>query len=54
MEIKSLPDMQARLEEIEMLSKVIESILGSEPTLNIPTKDIKSYFVPFSLRLMAS
>ena len=53
MEIKSLPDMQSRLEELEMLSKVIESILEAEPTLNVPTKDIKSYFMPFSLRFLA-
>lgn len=51
-EIKALPDMKTRLQEIDALSKVIESILESKPILNIPAKDIKSYFIPFSLRLM--
>lgn len=52
-EIKALPDMKTRLQEINTLAKVIENILEPNPILNIPTKHIKSYFVPFSLRLMA-
>ena len=52
-EIKALPDMKTRLQEVEALSNVIENLLKSEPTLNIPAKHIKSYFAPFSLRLMA-
>ncbi len=52
-EIKTLPDMKTRLQEIDALSKVIENILESKPAFHIPAKHIKSYFLPFSLRLMA-
>lgn len=53
-EIKTLPDMKTRLQEINMLSSVIKDILQNNPTLKVSTKNIKSYFVPFSLRLIAS
>ena len=53
-EIKALPDMKTRIKEIDALSNVIEDILQDKPTLNVSTQHIKSYFVPFSLRLMAS
>ena len=52
-EIKALPDMKTRLQEIDALSKVIENILESKPVFHVPTQHIKSYFLPFSLRLMA-
>ncbi len=52
-EIKALPDMKTRLQEMDALSKVIENILEPNPTLPISTKHIQSYFVPFSLRFMA-
>ena len=52
-EIKALPDMKTRLQEIDALSKVIENILESKPAFHVPAKHIKSYFLPFSLRLMA-
>lgn len=53
-EIKSLPDMKTRLQEITMLSNVIENILQNKPNLTVSTKHIKSYFIPFSLRCIAS
>ncbi|MBI4086129.1 MAG: hypothetical protein HY433_02730 [Candidatus Liptonbacteria bacterium] len=53
MEIKTLPDMKTRLQEIDILAKVIENILEPGSALKISTKHIKSYFVPFSIRLMA-
>ena len=52
-QIKELPDMKARLDEINTLSKVINNITESKPALSVPEKHIKSYFLPFSLRLMA-
>ena len=52
-EIKALPDMKTRLQEIDALSKVIESILEPRPAVHIPTEHITSYFLPFSLRLLA-
>ena len=52
-EIKALPDMKRRLQEIDVLTKVIENILEPTPALHIPAEHIKSYFLPFSLRLMA-
>ena len=51
-QIKELPDMKTRLDEINMLSKVIENITDPKPTLSVSVKHIKSYFVPFSLRLL--
>ena len=51
-EIKALPDMKTRLQEMNALSGVIENILEPKPTLPIPTQHIKSYFVPFISRLM--
>lgn len=53
MEIKALPDMKTRLQEMNVLSKVIENILEPDPILPISTKHIQDYFVPFSSRLMA-
>ena len=52
-EIKALPDMKTRLQEIEALSKVIESIVESKSSVHIPAEHITSYFLPFSLRLLA-
>ncbi|MBI4225360.1 MAG: hypothetical protein HY617_03440 [Candidatus Sungbacteria bacterium] len=52
-EIKALPDMKTRLQEINVLAKVIESIMEPKPALSISPEHIKSYFIPFSLRLMA-
>ena len=52
-EIKALPDMKTRLQEIDTLSKVIENIVESTPAFRIPAKHIKSYFLPFSSRLLA-
>ena len=52
-QIKELPDMQTRLGEIDTLSEVIENIIKPNPSLDIPKKHIMSYFIPFSLRLMA-
>jgi len=54
MEIKALPDMKTRLQEIDALSKVIENILDSKVGVHIPAKHIKSYFLPFSSRLLAA
>lgn len=51
-EIKALPDMKTRLKEIDALSSVIKNILQNKPTLNVSIKHIKSYFAPFSSRLM--
>jgi len=52
-EIKTLPDMKTRLQEMNALSDVIDNILEPQPTLHISTQHIKSYFVPFVVRLMA-
>lgn len=52
-EIKALPDMETRLQEINALSRVIKNILEPAPVLHISPKHITSYFVPFSLRIMA-
>jgi hypothetical protein len=51
-EIKALPDMKTRLQEIDALSRVIENIVESTLAFQIPVQHIKSYFLPFSLRLM--
>lgn len=51
-EIKSLPDMQPRIAEIEMLGEAIQSLPRPAPELNIPHKNIKSYFMPFAMRMM--
>ena len=52
-EIKALPDMKTRLQEIDALSKVIESIVEPKSSVHIPAEHITSYFLPFSLRLLA-
>lgn len=53
-EIKAQSDMRSRIKELDVLSVVIENILNSESTVKVSPKNIKSYFVPFSLRLMAN
>jgi len=53
-EIKALPDMKTRLQEIDALSRVIENILESKPAFHISAQHIKSYFLPFASRLMAA
>ena len=52
-EIKTLPDIQSRIAEIEMLSEAINSLAYPASGLHIAPRDIKSYFTPFALRLMS-
>lgn len=53
-EIKGLPDIQPRIVEIEMLSEAISSLAYPVSGLHIAPRDIKSYFTPFTLRLMSA
>lgn len=51
-EIKKSPDMQPRVSEIEMLSQAIHSLVHPVSELNIASRNIKSYFMPFAMRMM--
>ena len=53
-EIRGLPDMQSRMAEIEMLGEVIRSLTDSVSELHITPQNIKSYFMPFAMRLMTT
>ena len=50
-EIAHLPDMKPRAEELAALLKASRSIAGDEPR-KISSLHLKSYFVPFAMRLM--
>ncbi len=52
-EVRKLPDMKKRLEEIDLLSAVIADILKTEPIFHVSSRHIQSYFSPFALRLLA-
>ena len=52
-EIKGLPDIQPRIAEIEMLSMAIHSITNSTSELHVAHQNIKSYFMPFAMRMMS-
>ena len=51
-EILSMPDMDSRKIEIDILKKVIEDISKPQPSMNISPINITSYFNPFIIRLM--
>jgi len=53
LEVRTLSDMQPRIEEIETLSKAIGSLTDSSLGLHISPQNIKSYFTPFALRAMS-
>ena len=52
-EIKGLPDIQPRIAEIEMLSHAIRSLASPTQDLQVAHQNIKSYFMPFALRVMS-
>ncbi len=51
-EIVKYPEMRARIHEMEMLSGVISDISSLHPKFQISSKNLKSYFYPFALRVM--
>jgi len=53
-EIEAMDDMKSRHEEIDLLSQVIDAIVKPTPGLKVDTASIKSYFMPFALRLAAT
>lgn len=52
-EIEKMPDMQERSAELQMLSQAIQSIVNPASELHIASRNIKSYFTPFALRMMS-
>lgn len=52
-EIKKLPEMRKRLQEIDILSAVIADILETKPIFHVSPRSIKSYFQPFTSRMIS-
>ncbi len=53
-EIMTISDMKGRVTEINSLSNLISDIVSPNPVLHVSRKNISSYFIPFSLRVMTS
>lgn len=53
-EIMTMSDMKERLVEINSLSNIISDLASPNPILHISRKNISSYFIPFSLKIMGS
>lgn len=52
-ELLSLPDMQARRGEIELLREAIFDIASPRPLYEVDRKSFESYFLPFALRTVS-
>lgn len=52
-EIRSLPDMQPRMQELDALDRAIHTLVSND-FRSVSLAHLKSYFVPFALRLMAT
>lgn len=51
-ELKEIPETRNNA-EIDILAKVIEDLTTKTPMYNVSAKHLKSYFLPFSIRLMS-
>lgn len=52
-EILSLPDMQVRKREIELLRDEISNVTSSHPIREVDRKSLESYFLPFATRVLS-
>ncbi|MBI5148041.1 MAG: hypothetical protein HZA37_02745 [Parcubacteria group bacterium] len=53
-EIARLPDMQTRAQELEALAKAVHSITADNSSRAVSPAHLKSYFIPFAERLLAT
>jgi hypothetical protein len=50
--IMQFPEMKSRIIELESISLVISDISSEDPQMHISPEHLKSYFLPFAMRLM--